>query len=95
MFDDEYSRFNRLYKEMASIDQELRRRGNSARLALQKLFDHPNIQVRLQAATECLAVLPAASLEVIKAIAASSIFPQAGDAGMTLVMLERGDFKPD
>jgi hypothetical protein len=94
LFHDEYSKFNKLYKEMASIDQELRKRGQSARLALQNLFDHPNAQVRLQAATESLALTPAASLGVIKAIAASSIFPQAGDAGMTLVMLERGEFKP-
>src|SRR5665213_4269202 len=85
LFYDEYKTFSKLYEEMASIDRELRRRGTAARLALCRLFDHPNLQVRLQAAKESLAVASTDSLNVIKAIAESRIAPQALDAGMTLI----------
>jgi hypothetical protein len=47
---DEHKKFNRLFSQMDDVDQELRRRGLKARLALVKLFDHPNMQVRLEAA---------------------------------------------
>lgn len=51
---DEHKKFNRLFSEMNDVDQELRRRGLQARLALLKLFDHPNMQVRLKAAKRTL-----------------------------------------
>ncbi len=92
---DEYGKFNRLFDEMNHIDQELRRRGTAARLALVRLYDHPNMQVRLKAAVRTLGVVPEAARNVIARIAESHFFPQAGDAGMTLVNLDSGLFKPD
>jgi hypothetical protein len=87
--------FNRLFAQMNEVDLELRSRGPDARLALQRLYDHPNIQVRLKAAVRTLGVAPNAARRVIQVIADSKWYPQAGDAGMTLVNLDNGTFKPD
>jgi hypothetical protein len=91
----EHKKFRRLFNQMHDVDQELRRRGLQARLALLRLFDHPNMQVRLQAAKWSLGVAPEAARQVIESISESNWFPQAGDAGMTLSSLDSGIFKPD
>jgi Domain of unknown function (DUF2019) len=91
----EISKYNRLFKEMTTVGQELRIRGREARLAVQRLYDHPNMQVRLQAAIETLAVAPEAARQVIEDISKSACFPQAGDAGMALWRLDTGAFKPE
>jgi len=54
-----------------------------------------DIQVRSQSARATLAVAPAEARRAIEAIAASRQYPQAGDAGMTLINLDRGIFVPD
>jgi hypothetical protein len=92
---DEHRKFSRLYSQMDEIDKELQRRGLEARLALVQLFNHPNMQVRLQAAKWSLGVAPEAARKVIQAIYDSKWYPQAGDAGMTLWNLDRGVFTPD
>jgi hypothetical protein len=92
---EEISKYNRLFQEMVAVSQELRERGREARLALLRLYDHPNMQVRLQAAIETLAVAPQAARELIESISKSGCFPQAGDAGMALWRLDAGAFKPD
>jgi hypothetical protein len=92
---DENPEFNRLYWEMDAIDKELRRRGRDARLALTRLYTHRNTQVRLKAAVRTLGVAPVEARQVIEQISQSGLYPQAGDAGMTLVNLDRGIFKPD
>lgn len=88
-------RFNQLFNRMNEVDLELRSRGREARLALQRLYDHPNIQVRLKAAKRTLAVAPDTARRVIETIAGSQWYPQAGEAGMTLFALDDGIFKPD
>jgi len=95
LFDDEYAKFNKLYKEMDVVDKEIRARGVDARLALLQLYKNPNMQVRLQAARRTLGVAPHAARQLIEDIAGSGWFPQAGDAGMTLDNLDSGFFKPD
>jgi hypothetical protein len=92
---DEHKKFNRLFNQMIDVDHELRRRGLQARLALLRLFDHPNMQVRLQAAIWSLGVAPEAARQVIEEIKKSQWFPQALEAGMTLRNLVSGVFKPD
>lgn len=94
LFDDDISRFNRLYKTMVLIRDVLKSRPGDQRRELRKLFDHDDLQVRLQAATVALAVAPQEARSVIEKIAASQRFPQAGDAGMTLWNLDRGVFVP-
>jgi len=91
----EIGKFNQLYRQMKSVDTELRARGEDARRALLQLYDHPNMQVRLQAAKRTLAVAPQVARQAIESISQSNWFPQAGEAGMTLSNLDSGVFKPD
>ena len=91
----EIRQFNKLFDQMHAVDIELRARGTQARLALLRLYDHPNMQVRLKAAKRTLGVAPEAARQVIEAISESNWFPQAGEAGMTLSNLDSGVFKPD
>jgi hypothetical protein len=94
LWDQKYAVFNRLYDQMDEVDQELRSRGRAARAALSRLFTHPDVQVRLQAAKWSLGVVPEA-YQVIKEISQSNLYPQAGEAGMTLRALDQDIFKPD
>jgi hypothetical protein len=63
-------------------------------MALMDLYGHPNMQVRLKAAKNTLAVAPQAAREQLEAIVASDWQPYAGDAGMCLWALDEGIFKP-
>jgi Domain of unknown function (DUF2019) len=87
-------KYNRLFDEMEAVKQELRARQGDQRRALLRLYDHPNAQVRLKAVKATLAVAPDLARRMLKAIAESREYPQAGDAGMTIDALDRGIFKP-
>jgi hypothetical protein len=87
--------YRKLYAQMEAVDQELRSRGREARLALMRLYDYPNMQVRLQAATYTLGVAPEPARRLIQTIADSGWPPQALDAGMTIFNLDNGVFVPD
>jgi len=91
---DEIAKFNRLYREKTSVLEELRSRDGDQRRALLRLYDHPNIQVRLNAAKATLAVAPEAARRLLEDIATRKDVPQGGDAGMSLWNLDRGVFKP-
>lgn len=91
----EISKYNKLFKEMTAVDEELRARGRGARLALLRLFNHSNMQVRVQAAINSLGVAPQAARTTLEAIRASKWQPQAMDAGMILRDLDDGEYKPD
>jgi ParB-like chromosome segregation protein Spo0J len=91
---NDHTKFNRLFDEMEAIKQELKARDGDQRRALLRLYDHPNTQVRLKAVKATLAVAPEAARLMLKAIADSREYPQAGEAGMSLVNLERGIFNP-
>ena len=92
MYDN--ARFNSLFLQMDAVEQELKARHGDQRRALLQLYDHPNAQARLMAAKATLAVAPEAARRLLRTIADSGSNPQAGDAGMSLVNLERGIFKP-
>lgn len=84
-----------LYVELARIDAELRSRGRQARLALMKLYDHPNAQVNLEAAYYTLGVAPEVARQRIQVIADSEWPPQYWQARSIIGALESGNFKPD
>lgn len=86
--------FNRLFDRLCVVRDELKSRDGDQRTALLRLYEHPNMQVRLNAAKSTLAVAPKAAREALETIAASHHFPQAGDAGMTLFALDDGIFEP-
>lgn len=93
--EEDYSEVSRLIFEMKDVDDELRARGRNARLALKRLYSHENTQVRLKAAKSTLGVASLEARKVIEDISQSNLFPQAGDAGMTLDNLDSGFFVPN
>ncbi len=95
MLGDAYDNVRKLANQMMAVDKELRARGRNARLTLLRLYVHPNIQVRLEAAKCTLGIAPVAARKTIKAVQESQVFPQAGDAGMALWFLEDGIVNPD
>jgi cell division septum initiation protein DivIVA len=91
---DDNAKYNRLFSRMDAVEQELKGRDRDQRRALMRLYTDSNAQVRLAAAKATLAVAPDDARRLLRAIADSHENPQAGDAGMSLVNLERGIFKP-
>ncbi|HEU0018027.1 MAG TPA: DUF2019 domain-containing protein [Methyloceanibacter sp.] len=94
LLDGEIAKFNRLFDKMRDVVEELRCRAGDQRQALLPLYKHPNLQVRLKAATNTLAVARDEAQKLLRMIANSGEYPQAGEAGMTLANIERGIFKP-
>jgi len=94
LFKRQHTRFNRLFDEMVAIEDELKRRDGDQRRQLLSLYNHPNAQVRLNAAKATLAVAPEPARQALQTIADSREYPQAGNAGMSLDNLELGIFKP-
>ena len=92
---DEIAKFNRLFDRHQAIAAELKGRPGDQRRGLIALFNHPNMQTRLNAAKATLAVEPGAARSALEAIANSRWYPQAGDAGMCLRNLELGVFVPN
>jgi predicted short-subunit dehydrogenase-like oxidoreductase (DUF2520 family) len=86
---------NKFVEQAMAIAAELKSRPGDQRSALLGLYEHPNVQVRLNAARLTLAVAPATARQVVETIAASRKYPQAMDAGMCLWALEQGIFKPE
>ncbi len=86
---------NKFVRQAMAIAAELKGRAGDQRSALLKLYDHPNVQVRLNAARMTLAIAPVTARELIHQIAGSKQYPQAGDAGMCLWALDQRIFKPN
>jgi hypothetical protein len=83
-----------LFRKIEAIEQELKDRPGDQRRSLTDLFTHANTQVRMKAAEVTLALEPARARSLLKSIASSKQFPQAGHAGMTLSALHHGIFPP-
>ena len=94
LLEGDITRVNQLGEALHAVAIEMKSREGDQRRALLRLYDHPNIEVRLTAAKATLAVAPEMARRVIQAIAESGEYPQAGDAGMALLSLDRGTFKP-
>ena len=89
----QYSKYNKLYRKVVAIKDELKSREGDQRRALVELFDHQNAQVRLVAAQWALAVVPEAAQAVLQKISDQNEYPQAADARQTLDAIKRGDSK--
>ncbi|MES2750191.1 MAG: DUF2019 domain-containing protein [Pseudomonadota bacterium] len=79
---------NRLSGQIHEISKELKRRPSDRGRALMTLFDHPNVQVRLNAARSLMSVFPQEARQQIQVIANSKSYPQAVDAGLYLSSLD-------
>lgn len=95
LLDNETAKFNKLYREKIAIEIELRDRPGDQRHHLMALYEHPNVQVRLNAARATRAIDMKRARAQLEAIASSRHFPQAGYAGMALLAMDDGTFKPD
>jgi hypothetical protein len=89
-----YAEYNQLFRQMRTLEQELKERPGDQRRELLTLYQHTNAQVRLMAAEATLTVAPQVAHRMLRTIADSREYPQAGHAGMSLYALERGIFKP-
>ncbi len=89
----EIAKYNRLYDKMDSAAKELKDRAPDARGALVKLFDHPNDQVRLQAAMEAFDFAPDRATQVFQEISKGGVMPQAANASLALRCIIDGSLK--
>jgi Domain of unknown function (DUF2019) len=89
------AKYDRLYWKLDAVEKELKAREGDQRRALAPLYDHPNPQVRLDAAMATLVVFPEKARAALQMIIDRDEFPQAGDAGFTLLYLSDGRFTPD
>jgi Domain of unknown function (DUF2019) len=90
----EPAKFNRLFRQMSAVSDELKSRDGDQRRALVALYNYQDMQVRLKAAKHTLAVALVEARRLLQTIADSNWMPQAGDAGMSLWNLDRGVYKP-
>jgi hypothetical protein len=88
------SEYNKLFMELESIIEELKKRPGDRRIVLKGHYGHPNIQVRLNAATHTLVVAPDEARALLQAIADTKHYPQAAEAGLRLDHLATGFYKP-
>jgi hypothetical protein len=88
-------KFNRLYRDMEDVRNELKRKEGDQRRALLPLLDHPNLQVRMKAANSVLAISPHLARKALESVRDSGVFPQAADASGMLSALENGTFVPN
>lgn len=93
IFQNENQKFRILFREMVALEEELKSRGQGR--LLMRFYDHPNLQLSLNAAKATLAIAPIEARHQLEAIRSSKIYPQAADAGMAVRMLDRGAFKPE
>ena len=75
---DEISRYDRLFGLCRAVEAELRGRDGDQRRALLPLLAHRNLQVRLNAAMDTLAVAPDAARRALETIRDSDWMPYAG-----------------
>jgi hypothetical protein len=91
---EEIALYNRLYKRMQFILDELKIRPGDQRRALQIFLGHGNLQLRYMAAHANLAIDYQKSRNELEAIKATNWMPQAANAAMTLDYLDNGFYRP-
>jgi hypothetical protein len=91
---EEIAQYNRRYKRVEAIKNELKSRPGDQRRALQVLFGQGNLQVRYMAAHANLAIDYDKARNELEAIAATHWQPQAANAGITLENLDTGFYTP-
>ncbi|WP_376988668.1 DUF2019 domain-containing protein [Bosea sp. R86505] len=91
---EERGRVNRLIWRIHALEMELKSRPGDQRRLLRRFFGHSNMQVRLSAAHANLAIDYPAARREIQDIANSKWEAQCLDAGMTLINLDNGIYRP-
>lgn len=86
--------YNRLYRQMEKIEEQLKARGGDQRRALLPLYGHPNPTVRFKAAIATLAFAPREAREVLQLIKDRKEFPIAMNASQMLSAIDEGRYIP-
>lgn len=87
---DDNAKFRRLFRQMTDIMNELKSRPIEQRRALMVLYQHPNPQVRYEAAFATADFAPQAARRVCEIIIERNEFPQAANAGIMINNLDGG-----
>ncbi len=87
--------YNRAYLEIKGLAEELEARPGDQRHVLVDLFDHPNPQVRLNAATYAHPLFPDPAIKVVQSIIDAKRHPQEADARTVLDYLINGPLEPE
>ncbi|WP_025029624.1 DUF2019 domain-containing protein [Nitratireductor aquibiodomus] len=82
--------YNRAYMKIKKLVEELEARPGDQRHALIDLFDHPNPQVRLNAAKYAHPLFPEESIQVVQSIIDAKKYPQEAHARSALDYLMFG-----
>src|SRR5260370_27304833 len=85
---DDAKEYGILFKKSDIVRKELRRRGPESIRLLLSLLQHPNVQVRLEAAQELLDIAPAECRAALEKIAVTTVMPQAASARITLDQID-------
>ena len=80
--------FNRLAKKGYGVRCELAGRPGDQRFALLQLYEHPDIQVRYNAARDTWHIANIDARRKLEEIRDSKRYPQAADAGMQILILD-------
>ncbi|MEF2072348.1 DUF2019 domain-containing protein [Consotaella aegiceratis] len=91
----EQSKVNRAIRQRFAVEAELKSRPGDARRLLINYYEHPNIQVQLNAATATLALFPEEAHRKLEEIRSWGISPFGPDAGLLLSGLEDGSWQPE
>ena len=73
---DEIGKFNRFFDQKQGVVDELKSWSGDQRHALLALYDHPNLQVRLNAVKNSLALAPEEGRRALQAMADLRRYPQ-------------------
>ncbi len=92
---DDTRTYTKLSHRLRAVAGVLRKRGRDARRALLPLLDHKNAQARLNAVHQLLAIEPLRARATLEALAKIAPGPQRLPAGMALMRLDSGEYKPD
>jgi len=84
----------RSYWKLKAAREEFRERGRWSEDDLDRLFNHPEMAVRYYTATGLFALDPIRARAIIEDVGVRAPMRLAGDARMTLRMLDDGSFKP-
>jgi Domain of unknown function (DUF2019) len=94
ILDEDNDKYNRLYDDNEAVEGEFKKRGADQRRALISLFNHPNRQIRYNAAMAMLAIVPDAARQVLQTISDRDEQPQAMDARSIMKSLDAGRYIP-
>lgn len=88
------SKYNKSIERLWAMVDELGRRIPDQRSVLRRFYNHPNREVRFQAARHSLAIFPDEARKVLQIISDRDEYPQAANARLALQKLDDGTLIP-